>query len=291
VAAPTATLEFQQGWRQQQQGAITRGSKLTIDYDRARLTGCFTQWRGAEVGDIVAYCRFHPRGEIITGSVVAPVHDPLNPPGVTTGHVPVPLQLAVPMDSTEAEIWFLNSSQTSSHCEAWDSRFGQNYWFAIDGPPPRVPAPPVNYRTGAVTSPEIVSVLEQQAAKVNAFPPSPPGSSLSGTDLQTMLTVAAWVRESPYGANAWIDLNVFDGADQLMHAETVALSYAGLGPVFRYEFSGMVYQGTTATPGSVDPRPDARTLQYRLYYDVNYQVFTDGILHQLELPEDSTVMP
>jgi hypothetical protein len=43
----------------------------------------------------------------------------------------------------------------------------------------------------------------------------------------------------------------------------------------------------TATPGSVQPRPDARKVQYRLYYDVNYQVFTDGILHQSELPEDA----
>jgi hypothetical protein len=37
----------------------------------------------------------------------------------------------------------------------------------------------------------------------------------------------------------------------------------------------------------VQPRPDARKVQYRLYYEVNYQVFTDGILHQNELPEDA----
>jgi hypothetical protein len=50
-----------------------------------------------------------------------------------------------------------------------------------------------------------------------------------------------------------------------------------------------VYQGATATPGSVQPKPDARTLQYRLYYELNYQVFTDGILHQFDLPEDALV--
>jgi hypothetical protein len=41
------------------------------------------------------------------------------------------------------------------------------------------------------------------------------------------------------------------------------------------------------TPGSVQPRPEARKVQYRLCYEVNYQVFTDGILHQHELQEDA----
>ena len=33
-------------------------------------------------------------------------------------------------------------------------------------------------------------------------------------------------------------------------------------------------------------RPDARKLQYRLYYEVDDQVFTDDLLHQLEIDED-----
>jgi hypothetical protein len=33
-------------------------------------------------------------------------------------------------------------------------------------------------------------------------------------------------------------------------------------------------------------RPDARKLQYRLYYEVNKQVFTEGLLHQQEIDED-----
>jgi hypothetical protein len=104
-----------------------------------------------------------------------------------------------------------------------------------------------------------------------------------------MLKVTAWVKETTYGANAWIDVHVFDGGDQLIHAETLTLLYTGFGPVFQYAFSGKVYQGVTATPGSVQPRPDARKVQYRLYYEVNYQVFTDAILHQGELPEDAVV--
>jgi hypothetical protein len=37
----------------------------------------------------------------------------------------------------------------------------------------------------------------------------------------------------------------------------------------------------------VQPRPDARRLQYRLYYEMAHQVFTDGVLHQHDIPEDA----
>jgi hypothetical protein len=161
------------------------------------------------------------------------------------------------------------------------------YWFEVGGAPPRIPAQPVSYRNGAVTRPDMVNVLEQSAAKVNVFPPPAGGGSPEGSDLQTMLKVTAWVKETTYGANAWIDVHVFDGDDRLIYAETLTLPYTGFGSEFRYEFSGKVYQGSTATPGSVQPQPEARKVQYRLYYEVNYQVFTDGILHQHELREDA----
>jgi hypothetical protein len=271
---PAARLQFLPDWRAQQQGTIDRGGTLTIEYDKSRLSPCFAEWHDAELGDIVAYCRFHPRGDVITGSVVAASR---------------PLALQVPLDSTDVELWFQNFSQTSTRCDAWDSRFGQNYWFGVGGPPPRLPFPAVSYRAGARTRPDMVNVLSQQATKLNAFASNPSRGS-AGTDLQSRLDLAAWVRETKYGANAWIDLHVFDGGDQLIHGDTVTLPYAGFGPMFRYGFSDVVYQGSVATPGSVDPRPDARTLQYRLYYEVDYQVFTDGILHQLDLPEDAAVM-
>jgi hypothetical protein len=248
-----------------------------------------TKFRGAEFGDIVAHVRFHPRGEIVSGGVVAPVRSggPPGPPGMTIGHVPMPFEVAVPSDATQAEIWFHNFYQTTSRCDAWDSRFGENYWFEVGGAPPRVPAQPVSYRSGAVTRPDMVNVLEQSAAKVNVFPPPTWGGPRQGMNLQAILKVTAWVKETTYGANAWIDAHVFDGDDRLIHAETLMLPYTGYGPVFRYEFSGKVYQGSTATPGSVQHRPEARKVQYRLYYEVNYRVFTDGILHQLELQEDA----
>jgi hypothetical protein len=49
----------------------------------------------------------------------------------------------------------------------------------------------------------------------------------------------------------------------------------------------MATLGLTATPGSVSPRPNAWLVQYRLYYAVEGSLYTDAILHQLELGDDA----
>ncbi len=287
--ATTAVLQFSPGWVHAQQGQIERGGRLRIDYDMTRLSCCFTPWRGAELGDIVAYIRFHPRGEIVQGSVVEEVRAQADGPrGPVVAHRSAPLELSVPDDATQAEMWFHNFSQTSRRCDAWDSRFGDNYWFDVGGPPPRIPAQPVAPRAGALWRPDIVNVRTAQIAKVNAFPRRADGPSI-GKDIQTRLDLAAWVSHSVWGASAWIDLHVFDGNDVLVHAETLTLAYTGSGSSHQYGFAGKIFQGSTATPGSVSPRPDVRKVQFRLYYELEGQVSTDGILHQAEVPEDALI--
>jgi Family of unknown function (DUF6209) len=281
-----AIVQFTADWHEIQQGTIERGGRLVVDYSIERLPRCFRTRDGEEYGDIVAYLRFHPRGEIVSGSVVSTVHDRENPTGMVIGHKPVQFESSVPSDATQAEIWFHNFSDISQRCDAWDSRFGQNYWFEIGGPPLHFPVWPVTYRSGALRRPDVVNVLKQSAEKDNVFPQSMWGGQ-QGSDLQTILKVEAWVKETTFGANAWIDVHIIDGQDELIHADTLTLTYAGFGSEFRYEYSGKVYQGSTATPGSVQPRPEARKVQYRLYYEVNHLVFTDGILHQFDLPEDA----
>jgi hypothetical protein len=287
MATSEAAIRFLENWQHQQEGTLERGGRLTLFYDKARLPRCFANWHGAEVGDTVATIRFHPRGDTVSGSILAPVRDGGNPPGPVVGHVPNPFVCPVPDDATKAEIWFHNFYQTTSRCDAWDSRFGENYWFDVGGAAPRTPRQPPRYRTGAIIRSDVVNLLEQQAVKSNTLPAPAGGGPRQGTDLQTILTLMAWVNDTRAGANAWIDLHVFDGQDGLLQAETLTLSYAGVGGDFRYTFSGSVYQGSTATPGSVQPRPDARKIQYRLYYEVSGQVFTDGILHQQQLKEDA----
>src|SRR6266540_1267500 len=73
MAASNASIRFLSDWRQEQQGSIERGGRLRIDYDKGRSPRCFTNWRGAEFGEIVASVCFRPRGEMINGSVLAPV--------------------------------------------------------------------------------------------------------------------------------------------------------------------------------------------------------------------------
>lgn len=281
--ASGVTIQFLDDWRHVLDGDIQRGGRLTLAYDKGRLPHCFTTFRGATVGNIVAYIRFHPRGEIVSGAVVDKIRAGVGG-GMVVDHRSVAFEVPVPSDATRAEIWFHSFYQTTSRCDAWDSRFGDNYWFDIGGAPPRVPAQSVSYRTGAVTREDMVNVLEQSAVKVNVFPAGPSGRQ--GTDLQTLLKVTAWVNET-YGANTWIDVHVFNDHDELIHAETMTLLPDSRYGRVRYEFSGTVYQGSTATPGSVQPRPDARKVQYRLYCEMNDQVFTDGILHQHDLQEDA----
>lgn len=271
----TTVLQFFPGWQHTQQGPIERTGTLRIEYDIQRLAHCFTHWCGAAFGDLQAYVRFHPRGELVQGSLVRAVQEHDNPPGMIIAHRPVPLEIPVPDDTTEAEMWFHNFSQTSTRCDAWDSRFGTNYWFDVGGAPPQRPAQPVAYRTGARPRPDIVNVLSYRVAKVNAFP-QPANGPRTGTDIQIRLELTVWVSHTVFGANAWIDVHVFDGHDALIRAATLPLAYTGWGPTFRYGFAGTLYQGSKATPGSVSPQPDARKVQWRLYYEIDYQVFTDG---------------
>src|SRR5262245_56707227 len=191
MTPPGSTIHFRSNWREEQHGAIERGSRLTLDFDKSRLPDSFAQWRGAEFGDIVALCRFHPRGDLVTGSVVAPIRN--GEPGTVVGPVTHPLEFAVPSDATKAEIWFHGSYQTTSRSDNWDSRFGANYWFDIGGPEPRISGHPVSYRNGAVARPDVVNVLEHTATKINAFPRPQNGGSPGRTNLQTALTVLAWV--------------------------------------------------------------------------------------------------
>src|SRR6266568_3693143 len=51
-----------------------------------------------------------------------------------------------------------------------------------------------------------------------------------------------------------------------------------------------IYQGSGGGSGmGAWTRPDARKVQFRLYYEVNSELFTDGLLHQHEVPADDSI--
>ncbi len=135
----------------------------------------------------------------------------------------------------------------------------------------------------------MLHILEESAVKKNTKAPEAPGYGV-GLDLETALRVEVRVRHLTGPQNAWLDLHVFDEGDQLIRSETLALTCAGAaddGDVFRFDAD--VYRGTGASPGSVWLAPDARKIQFRLYYEVAGGVFTDGLLHQHDLEPDGAL--
>jgi hypothetical protein len=128
--SPPATLLFLPGWRNIQQAHIVPGRTLTIEYDQERLPHCRLNWRGAEVWDIEVCIKFHPGGQRSTGSVLEQIREPPEF-GVVVELRPKRYAVVVPMDATRVELWFRNFYQYSSGCEAWDSRYGANYWYDV----------------------------------------------------------------------------------------------------------------------------------------------------------------
>jgi hypothetical protein len=147
--------------------------------------------------------------------------------------------------------------------------------------------PTVSLRAGAVTDPALVRVTEDAAVKNNAFP-SRPGYASGAANMQTHLHVEAWVKNLDFGKHVWVDAHILDGDGAVLHAETLPLAYARPagdgGDVFVLD--GTLYQGAVATQGSVEPHPDARVVEYRLYGEMRAQVYTDGTPHRCYLYSD-----
>src|SRR5712671_6555377 len=115
----------------------------------------------------------------------------------------------------------------------------------------------------------LVSDAAQKTKHIFGTPQFPVGS-----ELRTVLTVQSAVRNLAFNKNVWLDVHVFDGDDNLIHSESFTMHFLGS------DAGGGDGMGAWF-------RPDGRKLQYRLYYEVNNQVFTDGLLHQHEIDEDA----
>jgi len=280
-ASVEAILEFSPG-RELQTADITQDKTLTLIYDPSRLPFIRNAHNGMPAWDIIGTLRFHPGLETYSGSVVQKTETvngmmkPLYPP------VSLPLSVTVPTDAMAVEIWFVNTGLFGE--ESWDSRYGQNYWFGVAQ---AGPAQPVSFRSGAIRNVSMVNVLNSSIEKVRR----PIGGSSQGSQLETDLNLTAWVRNIQYQKNVWIDFHVFDGNERLVHSETLALTYRepGGGDGDLFVFEGRVFKGTGGVPKAEWPRPDAYLLQFRVYYEVAGQVFTDGYLHQDRIEADRAV--
>ena len=153
-----------------------------------------------------------------------------------------------------------------------------------------IPLESVRARAGAVNKQDMVVVLEESATKIDAKASAAPGGS-TGLDLETVLSLRVWARSEGASRRCWFDVRLFDACDRLIRSETVPMEHEAAaddgGDIFAFE--GSVYRGTGASPGSVWLAPDAHKLQYRVYYEVDGTVFTDGLLRQHVVPPDGAL--
>src|SRR5215510_727157 len=175
-----AVLEFSPDWLQSQNGTILRGGTVVVKFAPERLSACRNSMRGAELWDIEAVAKFHPRGDLVRGSLI----QHLSRDGIVATSAPRDLEITVPSDSRQIEMWFHNFAELGGRCDAWDSRFGDNYWFDVAGLEPVQLQDPVRYRAGAIARPEFVNVYDQTAVKKDVFP-APPSGPPVGKDLRT----------------------------------------------------------------------------------------------------------
>jgi len=118
------------------------------------------------------------------------------------------------------------------------------------------------FRTGAVTSSEMVNVFEE------------------ALHAPTQLLAKAWVRKVAYNKKVWLDVDLLGRTGEPVHSETLPLRYlepaGGTGDFFLADVPVSSSTGTVR-------RASAHQLRYRLYYEVEGQVFTDGICHHHRL--------
>ncbi|MFI3190265.1 hypothetical protein BCS42_01395 [Crenothrix sp. D3] len=136
---------------------------------------------------------------------------------------------------------------------------------------------PPNPRIEAIPSLKMVNVFQESITKKNI--------ASMFVDIQTFLFVKVWVKNVANTKNVWIDVHIFDRDDVLIGANTLTLQYEGSadgnGDFFLLQQS--IYQSACAGPGWCSTSRDDQKIQYRLYYEVNNQIFTDGILHEFNL--------
>lgn len=108
----TATIRFEAGWSQEKVGDIVQGGRLVVLYAAERLPDCRAIHNRRATWDLFASALFTPGGQLESGSVAK-------------GE----FQCAVPGDATDVSLWFQNVD--GSGCTAWDSRYGENYRFAV----------------------------------------------------------------------------------------------------------------------------------------------------------------
>jgi hypothetical protein len=255
----SATLRFRReqiGAGVSREGRLRPGGQLRIEYDPRRL---MPEYLGGGMPDIVCHVRFYPGGKERSGTLQLPA-------GAASGAGQ--FEAIIPPGTGSVEIWFERREGTAA--TGWDSRYGQNYRFAVTPSGLPMPDRTVVLRPEAIVDPTRVRVVEQE--------PSP--------GREGGVTIRAQIDAASASLAAWADIHVFDATDDLIHSGSITLRQSDARPtgsrVLAWEAA--MYQGSGV---GVWFRPDAHTVQYRLYCQVADTLYTDGVLHQFEVPAEA----
>jgi hypothetical protein len=258
-------------------GTLRPGGLLRIEYDPLRLLS------DGQPHDVVSHVRFEPSGEERSTTLALPVSVAQARPGTPKL---ASYETTIADDAACVELWFERRGRSGP--DGWDSRYGRNYRFRVtpDGLP--VPEASVSLRSDAIVDRSRISVLDDAASKAQV------ATSATGSALGTELKISAKLTGADTSTVAWADIHIFDATDDVVHAGTLELQ----GPTLPSEqtvvqtWSANVYQGSGGGSGAgVWYRPDVHSVQYRLYCRMNGQLYTDGVLHQFDLPPDAEVRP
>jgi hypothetical protein len=283
--AAKAIVQFLPAWTVMVSGQLRAGSGVLIEYDPTRLLGEAPPQ--AELpNEVIVHMRVHPGGQESTRSLLrGGGGDAL----VLHWSNPWVQELEIPSDVTAIELWFEVARAKGE--TGWDTQFGANYRFDVvpAAEPVSIPAESVAYRWGAIPRLDVVHVVSEHVSKRRTV------ASPHALSIETHLFVQAWAASHllPEPPTTWLDIHIFDDANELIHSQTLPMTSGGAaesGGEF-FVFDKPIYEGSNlVAPGSV-ARVKAETalkLQYRLYCQTGVQTFTDGLLHQHELVPDAT---
>jgi hypothetical protein len=120
----TPELRFQRDWRIFQTGTLVSGMPLSVVYDDERLGACRSSQGGRPTWSVTAHWRL--AGGAVTSQAISGL-DP-NGGGVAPGSL-----LITPPREGDLVLWF--EATNVFGCDLWDSDFGRNFHFSVDGPP------------------------------------------------------------------------------------------------------------------------------------------------------------
>jgi hypothetical protein len=134
-----------------------------------------------------------------------------------------------------------------------------------------VPQSPADQRQGAAARPDMVNVLGWVEEEGRGSPVEPGVS-------WTSIAVQAWVNNVAFAKDVWTDVYLVGDGGAVLCAHALPLQFfepAGA--------NGDCFVASLAAFRAPSASMEPRRLQFRLYYHVDGELFTDGLLHDHDL--------